>query len=294
MAEGLVVQIRPAGPLPRDCIQRLCQGPWTLIGNDPAKLTLFAPGPEDAWDEALSFLQDTVNALEEPLGGLLAGARWEAMPASRYRDINAEVPKRAGNSWWILAPRAARITLPAGGNGQGRRTIFMEPGWAFGDGCHPTTQGCIHALEYLEERGLVQGRRALDVGTGTGILGIIAAKMSAEAVLCLDVDKEALEVARGNVQLNSLEERVLVSDTPLSRLPAGHWHLVLANLTVSVMARLFAEILARLHEGGHLVLSGFGPNQACMFLNGRQDTNPTLLWSMEEDGWTTMVLRFDP
>ncbi|MCL5959993.1 MAG: 50S ribosomal protein L11 methyltransferase [Chloroflexi bacterium] len=145
--------------------------------------------------------------------------------------------------------------------------IDLDPGMAFGTGLHPTTQLC---LIDLEER-LSPGMWVLDLGTGSGILAIAAAKLGAAGVLAVDVDSVAVEVARQNVELNKVGDRVEVrrgslpldSDTePAASGGAGgsrghlRFDLVVANIIASVIRDLSAEIARALRPGGLVVASG--------------------------------------
>ncbi|MBW1992745.1 MAG: 50S ribosomal protein L11 methyltransferase [Deltaproteobacteria bacterium] len=137
--------------------------------------------------------------------------------------------------------------------------ITIYPGMAFGTGRHPTTILCLKALEEILAGGnLPAGEsvwQVLDVGTGTGILALAAARLGAR-VLAIDVDPEAVAAALENVRLNALEDAVLVEDTPLDKL-RQRFPLILANLTAHDL-RQFAESLAgRLTSGGTLIASGF-------------------------------------
>jgi len=112
-------------------------------------------------------------------------------------------------------------------------------------------------MEWMEGRGRIQGGRVLDVGTGTGILALIAARMGAAGVVAVDVDSDAIELARGNVARNGLSGSIEITDSPLHALPEGGFDVVLANLTAACLARLFSDIVARLAENGVLLVAGF-------------------------------------
>ncbi|MCK4784042.1 MAG: 50S ribosomal protein L11 methyltransferase, partial [Desulfobacteraceae bacterium] len=165
------------------------------------------------------------------------------------------------------------------------------PGWAFGDGCHPSTQGSVNALEYLQEHNLVRDRDVLDVGAGIGILGIIAGKMGARSVLCLDIDPEATRVARENIRQNGLEAMISVTHGTVQDLPPGKWTLALANLTISVMIRIFGAIVKLLNAPGVVVMSGSKSTNRGGVAKLIQLYGFEVIWSEEQDGWVTSIVR---
>lgn len=135
----------------------------------------------------------------------------------------------------------------------GEAVITMDPGMAFGTGHHATT---FLSLEFLKET-LVNnsGLQILDVGTGTGILGMAAALFGAGAVLGIDNDPEAVSAASKNVCTNSLEESMAVSLAPISSIEF-EYDIVVANIVHDALIAM-ADDLARLTKsGGMLILSG--------------------------------------
>ncbi len=136
--------------------------------------------------------------------------------------------------------------------------ITIYPAMAFGTGRHPSTLLCLRALEEVWGRALPPDPKpwqVLDVGTGSGILALAAARLGA-GVLAIDVDPEAVAAALENVRLNALEEQVLVEATPLSAL-RQQFALILANLTAPDLLELAEALTARLLGGGALIISGF-------------------------------------
>jgi len=139
--------------------------------------------------------------------------------------------------------------------------IRLDPGMAFGTGTHPTTQLCLSAVE----RHLRPGQPVIDLGTGSGILAIAAAKLGASHVLAYDIDMEAVRVARENAAANGVADRIRVEPGSLAELLAAGARapLVLANLLASVIGKLFEQGLAELvAPGGLIVLSGILDSQA--------------------------------
>ena len=157
--------------------------------------------------------------------------------------------------------------------------IALDPGMAFGTGLHPTTRLCLAALESVADRGVLDGARVLDVGCGSGILAIAAARLGAAAVLGLDTDPIAVEATISNARRNRLVRRIRarVGSVPSGeglpqgvgpprgagvpaaageRPPSDGFDVVLANLIASVLIQLAEDLTAEVRPGGILVASG--------------------------------------
>ncbi|MHB8829225.1 MAG: 50S ribosomal protein L11 methyltransferase [Syntrophales bacterium] len=151
----------------------------------------------------------------------------------------------------VIKPTWERY-LPADGD----IVIDIDPGMAFGTGQHPSTRMCLEALEniLLRERS-IDKLQVLDVGTGTGILGIAAAKLNNTEVLCVDTDKKAVEIAMENVLINSMEKHVEVQHGEIATL-AKTFDLIVANITAKALIKLRPHLERLLGQDGYLVISG--------------------------------------
>jgi ribosomal protein L11 methyltransferase len=138
------------------------------------------------------------------------------------------------------------------GDKRGRIVIQIDPGMAFGTGTHETTRLCLEAIErYWKGGGL------LDVGTGTGILAIAAAKLEPKSrVLAIDVDPQAVEVARENVAINGVFDLIELSQLQPRDLAGHGFDVVVANLTAEVIVELTRDLANCLMGHGLLILSG--------------------------------------
>lgn len=140
--------------------------------------------------------------------------------------------------------------------------IVVDPAMAFGTGEHGTTRGCIRLLEPIVRAGM----RVLDVGTGTGVLAVAAAKLGAARVHGVDFDPEAIENAVGTVAGNGVAERVTletreVDDAYLRATPAA-WDLIVANVLSGVLKPLLPAFAVALAPGARLILSGILQTEA--------------------------------
>ncbi|MBM3836400.1 MAG: 50S ribosomal protein L11 methyltransferase [Verrucomicrobia bacterium] len=135
--------------------------------------------------------------------------------------------------------------------------VILDPGLSFGTGQHPTTAFCLEQLAGFRQAGVPQS--FLDIGTGSGILAIAAAKLGYQPVRAFDLDPVAVRVAKANSKRNRVTERVAIARQDLSRLPARdshHYDLICANLIATVLLKEAGRILNRLKPGGRLVLAG--------------------------------------
>jgi len=150
-------------------------------------------------------------------------------------------------SKFVVKPPWARIRPK-----RGQIPIDITPGMAFGTGTHATTILCIEALE---ERIKKRGLSVLDVGTGSGILSIIAAKLGAQEVCGIDIDGVALENARENLEKNHVSDIVKIKKGSLSVLH-GKFDVIVANIDLKSLRKMRNSLLGRLNHRGSLILSG--------------------------------------
>lgn len=144
---------------------------------------------------------------------------------------------------------------------QGRIPIYIEPKMAFGTGHHATTALCLEAISELAEAGRIRaGQRFLDLGTGSGILGIALCKIGLKG-LGVDIDPQAIACARENLELNGVagDLELAVGTVDAAR---GHFEVVAANILSGPLERMAPDLAGLLAPGGSLVLSGILDTQA--------------------------------
>ncbi len=162
--------------------------------------------------------------------------------------------------------------------------VLLDPGSTFGSGSHPTTRGCLTALEPFAP----EAATVLDVGCGTGVLGVAALALGAGSLVAIDVDPAAVAATERAVELNGLTGRAAVSATPLQQV-GGRFDLVLANLLVPIVEDLGPELVARLADRGTLVVSGLLPEQLDRALVALAPLRVVEL--RHEQGWVVALLR---
>lgn len=169
------------------------------------------------------------------------------------------------------------------GSDAGLIIVRIEPGMAFGTGTHETTRLCLKVIEKH-----FRGGSFLDVGTGTGILAIAAAKMFADArIEACDTDAEAIEIAKDNARLNEAAGQIEFRVGSVGNQTASA-DLVCANLTAPVIVELLPSLLGA--TCGHLVLSGILDTQAEMVQTRVNELGATII-EMDQDGeWVALVV----
>jgi ribosomal protein L11 methyltransferase len=193
-------------------------------------------------------------------------------------------------------PVSSRLALvPAGqsfGSATQQRPVFLALGSAFGDGRHPTTRLALEGLEHwCTSTGALRlaEMRALDIGTGTGVLAIALGRLGVGRVVALDNAPGAVEEARNNVACNRLETVVAVSDQTLDAV-CGPFNLVAANLRPPTLLVLVQEICSKLSPGGTAVLTGFRALETEDVLAPYTTAGLDLASIAERAGWTAAVL----
>ena len=182
--------------------------------------------------------------------------------------------------------------LPAG-----RIGLLIEASMAFGTGHHGTTRGCLEALDRLAATGFAPERVA-DIGCGTAVLAMGAARLWPEAapILASDIDEVAVEVARANVAANGLETRVSCIEAAgfshESLTDAAPFDLVFANILKGPLIALAPDMRAAVAPGGYAILSGILNPQASEVIEVYCDLGFNLVEERRIVDWTTLVLRF--
>lgn len=175
----------------------------------------------------------------------------------------------------------------------GRIVLRLDAGLAFGSGEHGSTRGCLRALECVAKGR--RPRRVLDLGTGSGILAIAAAKLLGREVLGTDIDPWAVRVAGQNARLNGVGPLVRAVLAPGWRgrtVRAGApYDLVFANILARPLCAMAHDLALHLAPGGSAILSGLLASQARMVLAAHRRQGLVLERVVREGGWMTLVVR---
>lgn len=166
--------------------------------------------------------------------------------------------------------------------------IELDPGLAFGTGSHPTTKGCLSFLqEYVSENDIV-----FDLGTGSGILAIAAAKLGASKVIAIDNDKEAIDVARENAARNGVAEKISFSVMDFADMQSTEIDVLVANLTAPVIITFLPGIVQKLKGMRVFIASGITVAQKDSVVTALNKNGLKVEQIFEKGDWVTVVSRF--
>ena len=169
----------------------------------------------------------------------------------------------------------------------GEIVVELDPGAAFGTGQHATTSLCIRALEDLVRPGMT----VFDVGTGSGVLAIVAAKLGAKRVEAVDFDPVAVRVARENVRQNGAEDVVHTERSDLLKSVAGEADLIIANIIADIIVRLFGEVKRSLAAGGTMLLSGIIEDRLPDVVEAAAQHGFAVEKIEQEKGWAAVIVK---
>ncbi len=246
---------------------------------------------DDSTERVIGYFE-TAPEREKIRSALFDALQLYSLPSSSVRDMQfKEIADRDWLGEWkknwqpvehgrfVIAPPWSEVSdVP------GRLVIRIEPGMAFGTGTHETTRLCLKAIEKY-----FAGGTFLDVGTGTGILAIAAAKLSPDArIEACDTDPEAVRIARENAQLNHVDEQIAFRVGSVNETSTASADLVCANLTADVIAPLLPQLTGA--TCGRLVLSGILAEQSNM-IEARLNELGIGDFELEADGeWIAIVV----
>jgi ribosomal protein L11 methyltransferase len=172
-------------------------------------------------------------------------------------------------------------------------SMQVDAGTAFGSGEHASTKGCLMALDGLSKRGRLMN--ILDVGCGSGILSLAAAKLFRSRVLASDIDPESARVARENARDNQVSEFVTALEATGYRhreiARRAPYDLIFANILARPLVSMAKELNAHLKPGGHAILAGLLERQERMVLSAHQMQGLSLRQRILIDGWACLVIR---
>jgi len=239
-------------------------------------------GPEASGDELVGWIRAELEAQADGAEVRAGSERLDDQDWAETWKLHFH-PLHVGGRLWVLPPWEEP---PAGSI-----AVVIEPGMAFGTGGHATTALCLQGiLEILDRR---SDASVIDVGCGSGILGIAAAKLGAGRVVMVDNDPVAVAVARENAEANGCAA-IETSERPVQAFDEA-FDLVIANILAGTLIELAAPIAARVAEGGELLLSGILATQAAdvraayeaeglAFRETRHEGEWALLWMARSPG----------
>jgi ribosomal protein L11 methyltransferase len=261
--------------------------PLALESRDEAVRVFFAtPADRDAAHHALAARFD-VHAVDVPDEDWARRSQENLQPVTVGRitvrpQVDAANIHSRQSSGRVHRPEAS----DPGSSASMPFTITIQPSMGFGTGHHATTRLCLAALQAID----LHGCEMLDVGTGSGILAIAAARLGALRATGVDYDSDAIQSARDNLALNVEAHHVTFEVADLGAAALAPADVVTANLTGTLLARAAGRLAALVRPGGTLVLSGILASErdevaAAYGRSGR------IIWEQEEDDWVGVAVK---
>jgi len=252
---------------------------------------IYLPEDEDTPDmrrriEELLYQYGRLYPLPPPTFRQLQEEDWANAWKAHYH------PFRVGQRLWIQ-PSWEQSPVNSNPEEEGLRAddlvITLDPGMAFGTGLHPTTQMCLQALEQV----VTPGMRVLDVGTGSGILAIAAAKLGAVELLGVDTDDLAVRAAGDNADKNGVTAVTTIRRGTLADVAAREWDVVVVNILAPVIITLFREyaLMDYVATAGCLILSGIIDQQAEEVETAVSEANGRVEQQLQIRDWVSYVIR---
>ena len=250
--------------------------------------------PEQDWVKVVTYLPVDPST-QERRSRIDLGVRLVAHVASisplREKELHEDDWQRAWmQHFQVLHVGKGIVIVPTWRDYEPKPTetvVELDPGMAFGTGHHPTTRMCLE----LVEGEVSPGMDVLDVGCGSGILCIAAAKLGARRVVGLDTDPVAAKVARSNLQQNGVSQRVAIEEGSLP-LPAASPHgfdLAVANISAKVISELAGGLVETLRPGGRLIISGILAGDEDGVVGRLTSEGAAIVRSLVEGDWVTLV-----
>src|SRR6266403_1682744 len=251
-------------------------------------------GPGGRWDITVHFAQAPDETSIRELVAIAAGGEvaqeisFDTVEAKDWVKAALEELVPVGAGRFIVHGRHDRAKVPPNKLG-----IEIEAALAFGTGHHGTTRGCLLLLDHvLRAR---HPRRVLDLGTGTGVLAIAAAKALHGAVLASDIDPASVRVSRDNARLNEVGNLVRMIRATGFSAPQfkahGPFDLVLANILANPLRQMATPMARHLAPSALLILSGLLPHQASGVIAAYRARGLVLLRHLRVESWSSLLMR---
>ncbi len=238
------------------------------------------PPDEAAWRQRLAAIAAGMNLPAAPIyAGKLPDQDW----VRHTNRLNA--PVRAGR-FFLYGAHDAGSAPP------GCLSLLLDAGLAFGTGRAPSTFGCLEAIDRICRR--QPPRHVLDLGTGSGVLAMAAARATSRArIWAADIDPVAVQVARDNTRLNGLGARIhcLVASNPLDKRLPGPFDLVVANILAGPLCAMAHGLAAQVAPGGHLVLSGLLAKEERRVAAHYRAQGLSFSARLPREGWHTLIFK---
>lgn len=217
---------------------------------------------------------------------------WAESWKRHFKPIVIEAPHRRSNRGSAsLLVKPSWSTKPPK---KGQAVVTLDPGLSFGTGQHPTTSFCLHEIVRRANTGLPAS--FLDIGTGSGILAIAAAKLGYQPVEAFDFDPDSVRVAKTNLEANGVSARVMLTRGDITKVPlkpARQFDLVCANLISTLLISERRRLARRVQPGGTLVVAGILAEEFSEVVQAFADVKLKLGVSRREKEWRSGAFCFE-
>ncbi len=178
---------------------------------------------------------------------------------------------------------------------KGQAVVILDPGLSFGTGQHPTTWFCLREIARFKQAGRSASPSLLDLGCGSGILAIAAAKLGFQPVTAIDFDPEAVRVARANARVNGVSNKIRIARGDVSKLtaPQKRFDVVCANLISNLLLAERQKIVAPMNPGGILLLAGILKSEFSEVQRAYEERGLKLISAKTEKEWRSGIFRLN-
>jgi ribosomal protein L11 methyltransferase len=250
--------------------------------------------PTDSWVTVKTYLpinastNDRRNRIDV---GVRLVAHVSPISPLKEREVEEEEWQNAWKDHFHVLPVGRRIVIaPTWRSYEPRDTdvvVTLDPGMAFGTGHHPTTRMCLELLEELVE----PGADILDVGCGSGILSITAARLGVRHVFGLEIDSVAVNVAKQNVRDNGVQHtvRVVEGTLPHPEVKMQSYHIAVANISAKVISEIAGHLVKATKPGGKVIASGIIQDNKSSVEGALSSAGARLEKTITDGDWVTLV-----
>ncbi len=275
---GLCWLLSPRGVLLEDAFTL---GSDTLpVGQ--TRITLYVPPAEAESAQALLTGECAAAAIPATLKQTpLPHEDWNRVWKLHYKPFNLGQRLRIEPAWLVAPEQPGQIRL------------IVDPGLAFGTGTHETTRLCLQAVEKWAAKrpGNLSEIEMLDVGTGSGVLAILAVRLGVGRAVGTEIERDAVASAQRNVELNGVADRLTLHHTGDPRDIPGKFQLVVANILSSVLLPMAPNLARKVAPRGTLVLSGLLARELPLVTAAYQRHGLEPLEHVTENGWAALTLQ---
>lgn len=251
------------------------------IPSGHVRMTLYVPPEEAEKAEALVASECAAAQIPATLTAVpLPAEDWNRVWKQHYHAFNLGRRLRIEPAWLAEPEQPGQIRL------------IVDPGLAFGTGTHETTRLCLQAVERWAETQPLDWAKVsvLDVGTGSGVLAILAVRLGASRAVGTEIERDALASAEANLKLNEVQDRITLHHTGNPQDIQGKFELVTANILSSVLLPMAPHLAKKVAAGGTLILSGLLARETPVVAETYARHGLKLLDEATENGWAALTL----